>query len=177
MLRVVLAVLFSVALFGVAVPVVEDARAERTGSVVEGELTRLGERAAGLESTEETGPAGSPRRVVSLSLPDGGVAAAPIDYVAIGGLPGCGSPRDTAYGDVVAYRTRGDEARVGHLPVDVRVVTGGRVRGDEDPLVLRGDATVTLTLVDRDGTRTVLVRRGTVAPALVAVREWGGRRA
>lgn len=177
MLRVVLAVVLSVALLGVAMPVVEDARAERTSHLVEGELSRLADRTVGLAGTEETGPGGVPRRVVTLSLPAGGFGAAPIDYVAIGGVPDCGTPRDTDHGDVVAYRLQGGDVRVRHVPVDLRVVTEGRVRDDEDPLLLRGDARVTLSLVDRRSGRTVLVERGPVGAPAAVVRSSGDRRA
>lgn len=177
MLRVVLAVVLSTALLGISMPVVEDARAERTSHLVEGELSRLAERAIGLETTEETGPGGAPRRVVSLSLPAEGLAAAPIDYAAIGGVPDCRAPRDTGHGDVIAYRLQGGDARVRHVPVDIRVVTEGRVRGDEDPLILRGDARVTLSLVDRRTGPTVLVRRGLTSAPGAVVRSRGGRRA
>lgn len=177
MLRVVLAVVLALALLGVARPVVDDARAERTGRLAEGELARVTERATGLAGSEETGPGGAPRRVVTLSVPDGGLAAAPIDFVAIGGVPVCGTSRDTPHGDVVAYRVQGGDTRVGHVPVDLRVVTDDRVRGDEDPLVLRGDARVSLSLVDSEGGRTVLVRRGGAGAPSVAVEATGGRRA
>lgn len=178
MLRVVLAVVLSVALLGVAMPVVEDARAERTSSLAEGELARLAERATGLAATEEPGPGGDPRRIVDLSLPESGIAAAPIDFLAVGGVPversepgtrrtdspgdgsRCVAPPDTPHGDVVAYRLEGGDTHVRQVPVDVRVVTDGRVRDDGEPLVLRGDARLTLSLVDRDGESTVLVHRG-----------------
>lgn len=177
MLRVVLAVVLSVALLGVTMPVVEDARAERTSHLAEGELSRLAERTIGLATTEETGPGGAPRRVVTLSLPDGTFAAAPIDYVAIGGIPDCRPSRDTRYGDVVAYRLQGGVTRVRQVPVDLRVVTEGRVLDDEDPLLLRGDARVTLSLVNREAGPTVLVRRDTTSARASVVRTYGDRRA
>lgn len=157
MLRTVLAVLLAVALLAVAAPGIEQARADRTAALVEGELTRIAERATGL-AAEETGGAAPARRTVSLSLPDG-VAAAPVAYVAIGGVPGCGAARDTAHGDVVAYRLEGGEPMVRHLPVDLRVATDRTVDDDDEPLVLRGDARLRLTLDVRDGVRTVLVER------------------
>lgn len=159
MLRVVLAAAIAVALLGAAMPVIEDARADRSGQIASSTLTRLSERAAGLVATEETGPGPPARRVLSIGVPDRGFATAPLDYVAIGGVPDCNTSRDTARGDVVAYRVRGGAPRIGDVPVDLRVVDGGRVRDDEDPLVLRGDARLALSLVDRDGTPTVLVGR------------------
>lgn len=168
MLRVVLAVLLAVALLGVAMPVVEDARADRTSTLAAGELSRLAERATGLAASGETGPDAASRRTVDLSLPAGGFATAPLAYAAVGGLPDCDAPGDTAAGDVVAYRLVGGDTRVRHVPVDVRVVEAGQVRDDDEPLVLRGDASLTLALVETGGTRTVLVgRTGTVEGAAV----------
>lgn len=177
MLRAVLAVVLSVALLGVATPVVEDARVQRSSHLVEGELSRVAERTIGLAATEETGPGAAPRRVVALSLPSGEFVTAPIDYVAIGGVPDCRTPRDTERSDVVAYKLRGADAHVRTVPVDLRVVTDGRVRDDEDPLVLRGDARVALSLADRDAGPTVLVRRGGAVTPATTGRQQGDRRA
>lgn len=174
MLRAVLAVVLAVALLGVAMPAVDEARADRTSHLAAGELSRLSERTTGLAATEEVGPDATARRVVSLSVPGAGFTTAPLEYVAVGGVPDCGRPRDTAEGDVVAYRLRGGAPQVRHVPVDLRVVTGGRVRGDEDPLVLRGDAHLTLSLVSRGGERTVLVRRGRTSEPVDPDRSRGG---
>lgn len=177
MIRVLLAVVLSVALLGVAMPVVEDARAERTSSSAEGELTRLSDRAVELATTEEAGPGGVPRRVIAVSLPEAGMAATPIDYVAIGGVPDCGMARDTDHGDVVAYRLQGGDVHARYVSVDLRIVTDGRVRDDGDPLILRGDARVSLSLVDDGADPTVLVRRDTGDSTTPVRRTEGDRRA
>lgn len=159
MLRVVLAAALAVALAAAAAPAVEDARARHSASHVEAELGALAGAARDL-AREEPAPRGvAARRVLSVSLP-GGPAAAPVEYVAVGGVPGCHAPGDTGGGDVLAYRLAGGPTRARRLPVEVRAVGPDGVRDDDEPLVLRGDARVTLTLVDRDGAAVVLVRRG-----------------
>lgn len=159
MLRTVLAVLLGVALLAAAAPVVEDARERRTADLAAAELSRVSERATGLAARDAATADGAARRVLRVSVPDGGPATAALDYAAVGGVPGCGSPRDTAAGDVVAYRLRGGDPQVATLPVDLRAVTDGRVRDDGTPLVVRGDARLTLTLVAADGATRVRVRR------------------
>lgn len=177
MLRVVLAVLLAVALLGAAMPVVEDARADRTSTLAAGELSRLAERATGLAAGGEAGPDAGSRRTVDLSLPDGGFATAPLAYAAVGGLPDCDAPGDTGAGDVVAYRLVGGEPRVRHVPVDVRVVEAGQARDDDEPLVLRGDASLTLALVEDEGPPTVLVGRTGSVEEVDVDPDTGGRSA
>lgn len=160
MLRVVLAVLVAVALLGVAMPVVEEARDDRTARLLEGELTAVAESAGELATEGELSATAPPRRSLRVDLPADGPGTAPVEYVAVGGVPDCKSPRDTAAGDVVAYRLSGHPPRVSHLPFDLRVPGDGHVRDDDEPLVLAGDATLTLTLVERHGRRTVLAERG-----------------
>jgi hypothetical protein len=162
-LRVVLAVLLAVALVGVAVPAVERARAERAADLAEGSLARVAERATGLAAAEEATGGGAARRTLSVSVPSGGLATGAVDYLAVGGAPNCMTPEDTASGDVVVYRLAGGAVRVRYLPVDLRVVGDGQT-GDDDPLVLREDAVVTLSLVRDGDQRRVHVQRGR-APA------------
>jgi hypothetical protein len=158
-LRVVLAVLLAAALLTAATPAVQGARERATADRATSSLSRVSERATGLAATDEVTPRGAAKRHLRLALPDGGFGHAPLEYLSIGGVPDCGTPRDTDAGDVVAYQVRGGEPRVVHVPVDLRVVTDGRVRDDDESLVLHGDASLTLALVDVGGP-TVLVGRG-----------------
>lgn len=160
MLRVVLAALVAVALLGVAAPAVEDAREERSARLLAGELDALAAAAVDLSEREEAAPPNAAaRRVRSVRVPGDGLAEAPVAYVAVGGLPDRDPARE-GRGDVLAYRLVGSDPRVRHVPVDLRVRgPDGTVRTDGTPLVLRGDARVTLSLVERDGGRVVLVRR------------------
>lgn len=160
MLRAVLAVVLAVALVGAAVPAIERARDRRAANLAEGQLSLVAERATGLATAEEATADGAARRVVSVAVPDDGIVTSALEFLAVGGVPDCGTPRDTAAGDVVAYRLKGGPTRVRHLPVDLRVVTGGRVREDDDPLVLEGDARLTLSLVRDGDERRVHVQRG-----------------
>lgn len=160
MLRVVLAGVLAAALLAAAMPTIDAARERATAEQAGSTLSRIHERAVGLVRTEEPTADGAARRHLSIALPDRGFARAPVAYLAIGGIPDCGTNHDTAAGDVVAYRVKGGPVRVAHVPVDMRVVTDGRVRDDEDPLVLRGDARLTMALVSRNGRPTVLVGLG-----------------
>jgi hypothetical protein len=169
-LRVVLAVLLAAALLAAATPAVQGARERATADRATSSLSRVSERATGLVASAEATPRGAARRHLRLALPDGGFAHAPLEYLAIGGVPDCETPEDTDAGDVVAYRLRGGDPRVAHVPVDLRVVTDGRVRDDDESLVLRGDASLTLALVDDDGP-TVLVGRGSTP--FETIREGG----
>jgi hypothetical protein len=158
-LRVVLAVVLAIALLAVALPAVERARTQRSADLAEGSLARVAERATGLAATDAATDGGAARRVVSVTVPAGGPGTAPVAYLAVGGAPDCATPRDASGGDVVAYRLRGGPTRVRHLAVDLRVRTGGRLRDDDDPLVLRDDARLVLSLVGTDGGSRVVVER------------------
>jgi hypothetical protein len=158
-LRVVLAVVLAVAVLAVALPVVERARTQRSADLAEGSLARVAERATGLAATDEATGGGAARRVVSVTVPAGGPGTTRVAYLAVGGAPDCATPRDASGGDVVAYRLRGGPTRVRHLPVDLRVRTDGRLRDDDDPLVLRDDARLVLSLVGTDGGSRVVVER------------------
>lgn len=160
MLRAVLAVVLAVALVAVALPVVERARAQRSADLAEGSLARVAEQATGLAAAGEATGDGAARRVADVTVPAGGLVTAPVAYLAVGGVPDCGAPRDGTGGDVVAYRLDGGPTRVRHVPVDLRVRTDGRLRDDDDPLVLRQDARLVLSLVRTDEGRRVVVERG-----------------
>lgn len=174
MLRVVLAALVAIALFGVAMPAVEDARTERAARLADAELDRVAAAATGLVDEEEVAPLdGAARRTVRLSLPERGPVTAGLAYVAVGGVPGRDVGRDTGDADVLAYRIHGGPPTVRRLPVDLRVVADGRVLADDVPLVIgdpgpeptasgrapSGGHRLVLRLVERDGDPTVLVGR------------------
>lgn len=160
MLRVVLAAALAVALLGVALPVLEDASAERSATIVEGELDAVATAAGDLLAREEVAPRGAAsRRVLSVSVPGRGLAEAPVAYVALGGVPDCRAPRDAERGDVLAYRLAGGDPRVRSLPVDLRTVAPDGTLREDEPLVLRGDSRVALSLVDGGDEPVVLVER------------------
>lgn len=161
MLRAVLAVLLAVALLGVALPVLEDAREERSARLVEAELDAVGAAAVDLDDAEEVADReAASRRSLPVTVPARGLAEAPVDYVAVGGAPGSNCDLDADGVDVLAYRLAGGDVRFRYVPVDLRVVgPDGTVEPDGTPLVLRGDAHLTLSLVELDGDRVVLVER------------------
>lgn len=163
MIRVVLAVVLATALVGVGMGALERARPERTGRLVDAEVDRLADAAADLQRSEPAVARRSlaARRHLFLDVSDGGFVASPVDYVAIGGLPGRPVPGDDASGDVVAYRIAGGEPVVRRLPVDLRAAGPTGLLPDDQPLVLRGPADLTLSLLRRGGRRLVAVARGT----------------
>ena len=196
MIRAVLAVLLAVALLGVSLPVLDDAREERSETLVESELDGIETAAVDLASTEEaveldeleraddgdqrertvdggeaTGTTGhhtASRRSLSVAVPGRTLTEAPAEYVAIGGIPSADRSGDDFGSDddlhrdasVLAYRLVGGDVEVRQTTVEFR---GGNANGtispEGDPLVLRGDSELVLSLIELDGDRVVHVRR------------------
>lgn len=168
--RVLTAAALAVALLSAVLPAVDAAREDRADSLVRGELDRLERAARSLETDDVVGK-GVPgaRRTVELSIPRASWAAAPVAYVAVGGVPvveagsktgtGAAPPAsDDAAEAVVAYRLRDGTPRT------VRV-DDPRLRTPDGPVVLgpgRHRLVLSLTRVRGDGRpRTaVVVRRG-----------------
>jgi hypothetical protein len=68
---------------------------------------------------------------VTLRLPTPDLAAAPVAYLAVGGVPGTASDDTSAGGSTrLAYRLQGGQPQTISVPVDLRTPDG-------DPLVLR----------------------------------------
>jgi len=161
-LRVVLGVALAVALVAAATPALEDARTDRTERLAERELGRVGTAAESLAREEAPGA----RRTLTLSLPADSPTAAPVAYVALGGLPAGVSAveesavTDTAERDVLAVRVAGGRRHVRRVGVDLRVVRDDtRSTADSRALVLRDGGTheVTLRLARLGGHRVVVV--------------------
>lgn len=160
MLRVVLAVVLAAATVAAVAPAVEDARADRADAAGRRAADRVADAVDALVGTNDPVAAGpGARRVVRLS-PSGGVGPR-LDYVALGGVPGRSVARDRTTTDVIAYRVVGRRPRVVDLPaaVDLRVRRDGRLADDDEPLVVRDDATVVLGFLTREGRPTVVARR------------------
>ncbi|NHN58071.1 MULTISPECIES: hypothetical protein [Halorussus] len=159
MLRLVLAAALAVALVAAVTPALDDARATRTERLAGRELDRVGAAAASLAREESPGA----RRTLDLSLPTGSPTAAPLTFVALGGLPdGESTASDAAGRDVLAFRVAGGRRHVRRVAVDLRVVRDGRISEDDRTIVLRsgGSYAVTLRLVRSDGRRIVVVSVG-----------------
>lgn len=133
MIRAILAVCLAVALLGVTLPAIEDASRDHSARLADAELTRLRATLTDLAATDDALPADSPgaRRLVTLRMPTPDLTAAPIAYLAVGGVPDSDSRTgsDTAP-DRLAYRLEGGQPRTIPVPVDLRTVDG-------DPLVFR----------------------------------------
>jgi hypothetical protein len=168
---VVLAVALAAAMLAVVTPALEDARATRTERLAARELGRVEAAAEALAREESPGA----RRTLSVSLPGESPTAAPLAFVALGGVPNAksgenGEMTDGAGRDLLAYRIAGGSTVVRRIGVDLRVVRDGqRVESDAQPLVLRDGESYRLVL------RLVRVRgRPTV---VVGVRDSSARRA
>lgn len=176
-LRVVLAVALAAALLGAVAPALEDARTTRTERLAARELGRVESAAQTLVREEAPGA----RRTLRISFPDDSPTAAPLAFVALGGVPGDdvhGEQReaatDTAEGDVLAYRIAGGTLGVRRIDTDLRVVRDGtRIESDSRALVLRGGGTyhLTLRLVRNRGQSSVTVRVRDQSSVAVRIRE------
>jgi hypothetical protein len=162
-LRLVLGVALAVALVAAATPALDDARATRTERLTERELDRVAAAATTLASEDAPGA----RRTLTVSLPGRSPTAAPLDVVAVGGVPENESAQgrsvrtvDSAERDVLVFQVAGAPRQVRRVGTDLRVVRDGETdQSDAAALVLRGGETyaVTLRLVRLDGWRTVVV--------------------
>lgn len=162
MIRLVVGILLATALLGTTVHALGDAARDHGNAQAERAATELTTAAADLRDRETAVPAGEAgaRRVVTVRLPADGVATAPVEYLAVGGRPDAGT---TARSPAVAWRVAGGHEQTRHV-TGVRVVGAGR---DDDSiptdgvLVLEAPGThrLVLTLVERDGHETVVVRR------------------
>lgn len=135
--RAVVAVALALGVCGVALPLIEDATATRADAAGERAADAIADAAANLAESDATAGPGA-RQVVAVSLPEG--PGSGVRAIAVGGIPG------TAGRSVVAYRLDGGDWRVAaRLPVRV----------DGDPLVVRGDARLTLRLHTADRGRVL----------------------
>jgi len=155
-LRVVLAVALTVAIVAVALPGIDGAAERRTAHEIRGEVERVANAGESLLNRDErtAGRSGGARRVVSVSLPSRSLAAAGVDYLAIGGSPVEEWEPPTVRSRRVTYRLRDGPRRQFRVPVPLRPA------GDR-PLVLQGGRShrLVLSLGLHDGKRVVLVTR------------------
>lgn len=152
--RATLAVLLALALLAAALPAVESAADARAAAVAEADAERIAATVDALSVSDSTGDLPGARRAVELRLD--GVLADRMAYVAVGGRPGGDVAADGPNRDVVVYRLRGRAPRVGAvLPVELRAIRNGTPAGDDDPLVVRSEATVVFRLDECDGAPVV----------------------
>jgi len=152
-IRVVLALVLTVALAGVAFQAIERGRTDRTAASLDAAADRLVRAASLLVDRDDPTAADVPgaRRVVRLDLPERSLAAAPVASFAVDG--GDGAPEA---GGWVRYRAEGAEPTRVRVPVDLRTPDG--------PVVLRGGGRRRLDLrLVADGGPAVVVERGTPA--------------
>lgn len=150
MIRVVLVVALSVALLGVALPAIDDARTDRTATRLDATAERLDRAATDLVAREDPvrSDAAGARRIVSVRFRARSPSDAGVDYLSIGGTPDGSGGRDA-----LVYRVRGSTARTVDLGVDLRTPEG--------PVVFRdaGRHRAALGLIRDDGGLGVVVRR------------------
>jgi hypothetical protein len=149
-IRAVLAVALAVALFAATLPALDDARADRSATVLRTEAASLERAARSLVTGEDATSGGVPgaRRRVRFRVPAATWATAGVAWVRVGG-PGGDRNR-------VTYRVASDGGEV--RTVRLR---GLRVRTPGGPVRLReaGEHVLSLSL-RRDGGPVVVVRRG-----------------
>ena len=89
-LRVVVAVVLTAALFAVAVPAVSTARADAADSRVDRQLTALGERLERLVATNDPTPGPGARHVTELTLPARTFTSTAVTHLRLGTSEGIG---------------------------------------------------------------------------------------
>lgn len=145
MIRAVLAVCCALALLSLSLPVVEDARIERTEASLEGDLSSLDRTAAALADAERPiSDAPGAQRTVVVRIPERSMTAAGVESVTIGRTEPNG----------YAYRIDGGPKKPKPSAVPVRGPDG-------DPVVLSesGAHRLVLTPARIDGERGVVVSR------------------
>jgi hypothetical protein len=162
-IRVLLTVLLAAALAGASLPAIEDARAARATQTAESGAATLQAAAAELVRESDPVPRGAgvsgARVETRVRVPPPTFAGAGLTYLAVGGHPDRSLRTDGPDSDVVVYRIGDRPPRVLALPVDLRAVRDGRLRGDAAPLALRGDARLVLGYARVGGESAVTVAR------------------
>jgi len=156
-LRAVLAVLLAAALLAVGAGAVEETRQSRADALADGAAGRLSSVVEALDrrGTPTDRPATAPRRTLSLSLPTGTVRTAAASLAVGGGTGG-----DRPGRDPLVTRVAGERRTTTWLPLEVRAVGEDGLAPDDEPLVLRGEASVTLWLLTGADGPVVAVSRG-----------------
>lgn len=148
MIRVVLAVVLTVALVGLSMPAIERGGAVAAEETVRSEMAAIDRAATSLLETDDVPPDGQPgpRRYVTVTLPSESVTSATVASVSI-------ERRDDA--SVARYRVAGRAERLVHLEAPIVCACDGA-------LVLEGTGERRLRLtLERtgDGDRIVVVER------------------
>lgn len=139
MLRLVTAVVLTVALMAVASPAIDDARRDAAADAVRGDLARVESVATDLLRRDEAGA----RRVVTVAVPSRTWTNAGVERVVIGAAPGL---TDTGRDDVVAVRLRGGPEYAFRVGVDLQIDGS-----DDGTIVLRRPGRHRLSLALRPG--------------------------
>lgn len=144
MIRVVLAVVLTLALLATSLPAIESARIDRTERVLQDDIAGVDDAAMDLRRTDEHVDGPGARRVVEIELPEHGWTAAGVEQVTI---PGNGTPP--------SYRIAERPGRV--VGTESKLVRPE----DREPITLRnpGRHRLLLTLSERDGERVVVIER------------------
>lgn len=164
-MRVLLAVVVTVAILAVALPAVDHAGRERTARSVGSDLRELGAAAASLADGEAAVAPGrrGAHRAVTVDLPRESLTSAGVASVAVGGLPagtdGDVAARDDRRSDVLVARLTGGDRVV--VPVETDLRAGRASAPDDRALVVRdpGEHRLHLRLVVRGDRHVVVVQR------------------
>lgn len=146
--RAVLAVVLATALLGVALPPLDDARADRATAVVADQVAEIERVGTTLVATDDPVGDSGARRLVSFRIPARHWTSAGVDRVTI-------RPTDADAPASVSWRVRGVES-------NKRVLPGLAVATDDgEPLVLReaGQQQLVLALDGEPGSPVVTIRQ------------------
>lgn len=134
--RTLLTVVVAAAILGSSLPVIAEARVDRTESALDATATRVTDAAASLVATEDPVPvtAQGARRTVTVTIPRAGLGDAEVAYFSLGGRPNASAP------STIGYRVADRPPR--------RIETRHRFLTGSQPLVLSpGRHRLRLTLV------------------------------
>lgn len=149
MIRYVIAVLLTTAIFGVAFVAIDHGSTVRAETQLEGELTTLERAAVSLVENDEPVPGEQepPRRIVDFHLPTEGLASNPVDTLVLE------SVTSTNY-TLVRYSFDGQHERT--TVVDVPLVNAASEHRSIDLSRATGAHTLTLELVDDENDQSVV---------------------
>lgn len=156
MIRVVIAVLLSIALIVLAVPAIERGASLNTQRQVETSIAAIDEAATSLVETEDVSPDGHPnsRRVVDLQLPRGSITTESVDRFEI-------VPVENGSYSSVRYVLEDGTTRTG--VIDERIVWNDPLGNESVELKGNGGVQLVLTLqADENGTPVVVATRARV---------------
>lgn len=160
--RLVLAAIVAAALLGAAMPAIDDARHDVSATEADRSAQAVADAITELHRSSDPVPRGVPgaKRVVTVEVPDGATIVIGSGTTESGTVTGQNrTVVDGPSADVVSYHAEPRTTGSSTVDMDVRAVTDGAVRADDDGLVVRETGRVVLRHELVDGNATVTVAR------------------